>query len=172
MDVDEAEQRIKITYDDGVAELFAYPGFGDNAVQRVICNKLNVKMLEIILPGTGAVTELNFCPECRPLKQMHDNGNHCLRTERGGDINGVEEIAFDDFEGSDSLKALQGWKNALWERSETSAFSQFLGRYGEGVDAPYKEYKVPRDADKVTFELDFYEIDSWDGGSDVATYIR
>jgi hypothetical protein len=92
MDVDEAEQRIRITYDDGVSEVFAYPGFGDNAVQRVICNKLNVKILEIILPGTGAVSELNFCPECRPLESAHDND--CLKTERAGHINGIEEIAF------------------------------------------------------------------------------
>jgi hypothetical protein len=134
MDVDEAEQRIKITYDDGVAELFAHPGFGDNAVQRVICNKLNVKMLGIILPGTGAVTELNFCPQCRALKKMHDNDNHCLRTGRDGGINGVEEIAFDDFEGSNSRQALKGWRNALWEQSAKSAFSQFIGRYGENTE--------------------------------------
>lgn len=41
-------------------------------------------------------------------------------------------------------------------------FSQFLGRYGRGMASPYKVYKVPTVAEKVTFEIDFYEIDSWD----------
>jgi hypothetical protein len=161
MDVDEAEQRIRITYADGVSETFAYPGFGDNAVQRVICNKLNVKMLEVIFPGTGAVTELNFCPECRPLRRMDGADSDCLTTEKGGDISRVEEIAFDDFEGFVEKKAVKGWQNARWDRSETQVFTNFLGRYGDGMVYPYKEYKVPRDAKKATFEIDFYEIGSW-----------
>jgi hypothetical protein len=143
MDVDEEEQRIRITYDDGVSELFAYSGFGDNAVQRVICNKLNVKELEVIFPGTGAVTELNFCPECRPLTTTHGN---CLTTQRGGNINAWEEIAFDRFTGK-NREAITGWKSA---------------RQGNSRGKLYKEYKVPRDARHVTFELDLYAIDHGD----------
>jgi hypothetical protein len=81
----------------------------------------------------------------------------------------LRKSLFDDFEGSDAKKALKGWKNARWDRTEKTGFSQFLGRYGRGRLDPYKEYKVPRDADKVTFEIDFYEIDTWDGGSDDIT---
>jgi hypothetical protein len=158
MDVDEEEQRIRFTYADGFSELFAYNGFGDNAVQRVICNKLNVKELEVIFPGTGAVTELNFCPACGPLSTASQRSvSTCLSTERA-EIGRLDEIAFDDFEGTNENDAVDGWENAHWERTEQAGFSQFLGRYEYGMDWPYKVYTVPADAEKVTFEIDFYEI--------------
>lgn len=161
MDVDEKEQRIKITYDDGVSELFAYPGFGDNAVQRVICSKLNVKILEVFFPGTGAITEINFCPECRPLTRTHGGDSNCLTTENGEDMTGLEQIAFDDFEDVNKDVAVKGWHHAIWDTSNKPGFTQFLGTYKNAARSPYKEYKVPRDAQYVSFEIDLYEIDSW-----------
>lgn len=168
MDVDEAEQRIKITYDDGVTETFTYPGLDDNAVQRVICNKLNVKILEVIFPGTGAITGINFCPECRPLKKNNDHSSHCLTTEGGDAIEGIEEIAFDDFEDPDYKTAVHGWKHATVDKSETQGFTRFLGRYGKRMRSPYKTYRIPRDAELVTIDIDFYEIDKWENKKDYA----
>lgn len=66
MDADEDNQRIRIHYADGYFETFAYDGFGDNAVQRVVASKLNVVKLEVIFSGTGmwlAVAVLLCCCE-------------------------------------------------------------------------------------------------------------
>jgi len=64
MDIDETSQQLKFTYADGSTESYGYVGLGNNSVQRVICNKSNVVKMEIVLPGSGAVTELNFCQSC------------------------------------------------------------------------------------------------------------
>jgi hypothetical protein len=70
---------------------------------------LNIKSLEIIFPGTGAISKLNFCSVCCPLKRVvHGADSNCLRTESGGDMNGVEEIAFDNFESYNEQIAIKG----------------------------------------------------------------
>jgi len=64
MDIDETAQTIQFTFANGNTEKYTYQGFGDNAVQRVIANKSDVVKVEVFLPKSGAVTELNFCPVC------------------------------------------------------------------------------------------------------------
>lgn len=165
MDVDEAEQRINITFADGVSELFAYPAFGDNAVQRIIFGTLNVKTLEIIFPGTGAITEINFCPECIPtMADGIERQYTYLTTEGGSSIRQRKELAFDDFESVDSDEGLEGWTNAHKNQAEKTAYGQYLSGYENGTPSPYKEYKFSRNAYKVAFDLNFYEI--YSGGSD------
>ena len=56
--------RLNFTYFDGRVETFTYKGLGDNAVQRVIANKRNVRKVDVFVPYSGAVVELNFCPRC------------------------------------------------------------------------------------------------------------
>lgn len=64
MDIDEKDQGLIFTSSDGSRKLFTYKGFGDNGVQRVIANQYDVIKLEVVFPGSGAITEINFCPEC------------------------------------------------------------------------------------------------------------
>lgn len=64
MDIDAAYQRFTFYDHRGKASTFGYQGFGDNSVQRVVINKYNVKKMIIVLRGGGAVTEVNFCPNC------------------------------------------------------------------------------------------------------------
>jgi hypothetical protein len=76
------------------------------------------------------------------------------------------EVSFENFEGSD---ALTGWTNGNIEDGAQTAFSTFLGRYGLGSPNPSKTYSVNANADVVLVEIDFYEIDSWDGGTENAS---
>lgn len=64
MDIEETAQTLRFTYSDNRRKTFRYKGFGDNGVQRVIANQYDVKLVEVFLPGSGAITEINFCPEC------------------------------------------------------------------------------------------------------------
>ena len=59
-----------------------------------------------------------------------------------------------------SRNGFYGWQNG--RKDFSSAFGYFLGRYAKDDPFPYKEYTVPTDADHVKFQIDFYEIDSWD----------
>ena len=60
---------------------------------------------------------------------------------------------------------LLGWRNGRLESAPH--FTKFLGRYGRinsgpGKD-PFKTYEgIPRNAQSVVLEFNFYEIDSWD----------
>lgn len=56
--------RLNFTYQDGRVDTFTYKGLGDNAVQRVIANKRNVRKVDVFVPYSGAVVELHFCPNC------------------------------------------------------------------------------------------------------------
>mmetsp|Transcript_2004 Transcript_2004/g.3125 ORF Transcript_2004/g.3125 Transcript_2004/m.3125 type:complete len:777 (+) Transcript_2004:78-2408(+) len=165
MDVDEQAQRIRVVYADGVSELFAYPGSGDNSVQRIVINKINVKQVEVILSATGAVTGISFCPECKALRSTRSaTQSECYKAEDGMEIKGSKTIVSDDFEDHfDTSKPVRGgWRNAVVDTSDEKKFGKFLGRYGRDMPSPHKEYRVPRDVDRVTFSLDFYEIDLWD----------
>lgn len=64
MDIDEKDHRLIFTTSDGSKKLFTFKGFGDNGVQRVIANQYDVIKLEVVFPKSGAITEINFCPEC------------------------------------------------------------------------------------------------------------
>jgi hypothetical protein len=64
IDVDEGDQRLILTYENGSMEIFVYRGFGNNAVQRVIINKFFVKRMVVMLKGSAGVTVLNYCPIC------------------------------------------------------------------------------------------------------------
>lgn len=64
MDIDERNPTLRFTYSTGGQKTFTFSGYGNNSVQRVVCNQYNVVLLEVILPGTGGITEINFCPEC------------------------------------------------------------------------------------------------------------
>ena len=161
MDVDESDQRMIVTYADGVAETFTYSSFGDNSVQRVLASKLNVKKVEVIFPGSGAITEINFCPECSP-QTSHDEEHHCLVAGQQI-LKAEEQIAFDDFENPDEKLALQGWKKGRVDNTEIHHYTTFLGRYGaSGMKSPYKTFSVPWKAEAIVFELDFYPLSSWD----------
>lgn len=69
-------------------------------------------------------------------------------------------ISDEDFEGPD---ALNGWTDGILETSNQANFTKFLGRYSVNTTAPYKTYNVPVISDATIVELDFYELDSWDG---------
>lgn len=58
-------QRIVFTYEGGGVEHFTFkPVGGNNAVQRVIANKANVRQVDVFASSSLAVVELNFCPPC------------------------------------------------------------------------------------------------------------
>jgi len=167
MDIDEENQRLKITYADGYQESFTYPGYGDNAVQRILINKLQVVELEVIFTGTGAVTEINFCPQCVVPESAHDVDHQCLFDNDMTLIPAQTIIAFENFE---SVEPLSKWTNGILETGEQAAFSTFLGRYGKGTDIPSRTFMVPPPSEAIGIHitLDFYEIDSWDGKRDRA----
>jgi hypothetical protein len=164
MDVDEADQRMIVTYADGYSETFTYAGFGDNAAQRVLCSKLNVKKVEVIFPGSAAITEINFCPECIPQMQ-HDDDHHCLVAGEKI-IKSTVQIAFDDFENPNEDLALKAWEKGRVDATGIGNHTKFLGRYVFDVESPYKTFSVPWRAETIIFDLDFYELENWDLGLD------
>jgi hypothetical protein len=64
LDIDETNQKLIFEYQKKNVEIFTFRGLGDNSVQRVIVNKFRVTKLIVVLTGTAAVTELNYCPVC------------------------------------------------------------------------------------------------------------
>lgn len=64
MDIDETTHSFTFTYAEGAKKTYSYVGYGDNAVQRVITNQYDVTRLEVFFPKSGAITEINFCPQC------------------------------------------------------------------------------------------------------------
>ena len=68
-------------------------------------------------------------------------------------------VADEDFEDG----SLAGWTNGKIDSDD--GFSKFLGRFVKGNPDPFKTYKIPRDAESVVLEFDFYEIDSWNSDS-------
>jgi hypothetical protein len=157
MDVDEENQRLKVTFADGVSETFTFSGFGDNAVQRVQMNKQNVIKVEVMFPGSGAITEINFCPECAPQIE-HDWRHHCIVAGEE-ELKAVVEYEVDDFEDADSHTVVEEWTNGRADATETGSFTAFLGRYAHGMEAPYKTFWVDKTAETVIIDLDFYKLD-------------
>ena len=64
MDIDEVDQRIRFFFSNGSKKTYTYRGLGSNSVQRVIANQYDVVRVDVIFPSSGAITEINFCPEC------------------------------------------------------------------------------------------------------------
>jgi hypothetical protein len=64
IDIDQTDQKLVFTYENGRSETFTFLGLGDNAVQRVVANQFRVKQIVVILTGKAAVTVLNYCPTC------------------------------------------------------------------------------------------------------------
>jgi hypothetical protein len=163
-DIDELDSRLEITYSDDVVEFFDFVRFGDNAVQRVIIGKPNVKKLVLAFQwATTAITELSYCRVCEAT-EGHDESHSCIVA--GNVVNKVSEvIELNDFEQPNILDALKGWEHGrIHEGSENEIFTKFLGVYKASdmvVSAPYKVFKVPMDAETIILELDFYEIDDW-----------
>ena len=147
MDVDEDNQRIRIHYADGFFETFTYAGFGDNAVQRLIASKINVVKVELSFPGTAGISEISFCPECRPLKE-HDTDHHCLYTEDETLIKAKEVTYFENFENSNAYKL---WENG--KLAKDAFFTSMLGKYEQKSPSPYRTFYVDRKADGIIFEI-------------------
>ena len=167
INMDEAQQYIKFYYADDKAEAFVYKGLGNNSVQRVIVNRRHIVRVEVFFTKSGgAITEINYCPECDFV--CEDS----------------QVLSQEDFDGDG---ALNGWNAGLLATGETWAFSKFLGPYcrsnvgllmrgedskksgssnsekaGSDPKRPYKTYNVPKTANKILIQIDFYEIDSWD----------
>mmetsp|Transcript_16734 Transcript_16734/g.27765 ORF Transcript_16734/g.27765 Transcript_16734/m.27765 type:complete len:567 (+) Transcript_16734:52-1752(+) len=75
-------------------------------------------------------------------------------------------VSFENFEGPDWY---MGWDYPTLETGNQANFTKFLGRYGKGTQMPSKTYAIGPDADVVIIELDFYEVDSWDGNGESAS---
>jgi len=90
------------------------------------------------------------------------------------DVVVVVEEDFEDYT-SDADVVNSGWINGKLEDANTP-FTNFLGRYDQNSDTaaddPYKSYDVPPGADYLMVELDFYEIDSWDGEDCIYVYLN
>ena len=70
-------------------------------------------------------------------------------------------IAHETYE--DGEKDLAGWKNGRMESG--GHLTTFLGRFGSDLPVPEKTYALATNTESVDIEFDFYQIDSWDGGS-------
>jgi hypothetical protein len=168
LDMDEPDSRLEIAYSDDVVEYFNFIRFGDNAVQRVIVSKPNVKKMELVFQvGTSAVTEISYCRVCE-AKEGHDESHSCIIA--GNIVNKISEvIEINNFEEPNILQALKGWENGrIHNGLENVAFTKFLGSFTASdmtVAAPYKVFSVPNDAETIVVELDFYEIDQWNQDS-------
>jgi len=55
--------------------------------------------------------------------------------------------------------------------TEITRYTKFIGSNASGMDAPYKTFSVPREAETIIFDLDFYELESWDLGLDSRIFI-
>jgi hypothetical protein len=70
----------------------------------------------------------------------------------------AKQVTLEDFEDDN---AGDGWSEFELEDSGIEYFTKFLGRYGEGDNSPKKEFIVPKIAQIVFLEVDFYEIGDW-----------
>jgi len=76
------------------------------------------------------------------------------------------DVTIDQFNYA-SVTALSsaGWFNGNLN-ADCPALTQFLGRFDSASPFPYKTYTIPPATTQVKVEFDFYQIDSWDGGTD------
>jgi hypothetical protein len=56
-----------------------------------------------------------------------------------------------------------GWTNGRSEQSERDTYGLFLGRYERGDSFPHRDFVLPASSQRMFFQYDFLEIDSWDG---------
>ena len=139
IDADSAEHRIIFGYSDGSSSTFTYRGFGNNSLQRVLCNQDHVIQVDVIFRETGGITEINFCERCTTLDTVLGRRSTL--------------IALEDFEDASPLR---NWYDG---RVETDpGLTTFLGRYARDHKPPYKTYIVPADATSITISLDLYQI--------------
>ena len=162
------------------------PALGDNSAQEVGIFQEEVLRIDVHFAKHGAISKLSFCPPDRP-DTPRPTPNPVARptprptrnpvprptrnpvprptrnpTARPTSCNPSRTIISENFENG----SLAGWTNG--HLAQSPGFSKFLGRYGmdnsgPGKD-PFKVYRnIPRDADHVVLEVDFYEIDSWNG---------
>ena len=68
----------------------------------------------------------------------------------------LSTVSFEDFEDG----TIAGWTNG--RTTKEGAFTEFLGRFGNGKPNPRKSHTVPRKADAIELKFNFYKIDSWD----------
>jgi hypothetical protein len=78
------------------------------------------------------------------------------------------EISFDDFEENDG-SWLNGNVSSLGSDNDVNSF---LGRYGRGTGSPSKTFTVPTDADYITIDFFFLEIDDWEDSDNVKVVVN
>jgi hypothetical protein len=170
IDSDESSNRLEITYSDGITEFFYFDSFGDNAVQRVIVKEFNVIKVEMIFqPKSGAVAEINFCRVCTE-KTGHIDSLLC-QVAGNFTINALQRIERIDFENLNEEEALWGWTGGSINHDEQASFSKFLGVYAQNLEAPFKTFTVPMDAETIFIELDFYKIDNWASDDTMSIFV-
>jgi hypothetical protein len=89
-DIDVQPREIEVHMMDGSVLTVTYDGYGNNAVQTILIGAKNVVKVVVIMPGSGAVTFLDFCLSlCAPIVEprivppqfdcdYHDNSQQCL----------------------------------------------------------------------------------------------
>ena len=89
-------------------------------------------------------------------------GNDTLFGEAGDGSADPTVVAVEDFEGGAT-----GWTDNTTTDGGAN-FTEFLGRFGDsnGAEAVSKTFTTDPTAEVATFQFDFYELDSWDGGGD------
>ena len=110
-----------------LSKSFNFDRYEDNAVQRVIVSKPNVKILELAFQwNSSAVTEITYCRVCE-AKEGHDESHSCVVA--GNVVNKVsEEIERNNFEELNIVDALNGWENGIIQNGNGSVvFTKFLG---------------------------------------------
>jgi hypothetical protein len=70
----------------------------------------------------------------------------------------AKQVSFENFEDDNGGN---GWSEFELEDGEMDHFTKFLGRYGEGDKSPKKNFIVPKIAQAIILEVDFYEIGNW-----------
>ena len=87
----------------------------------------------------------------------------------------VAEDTFESYSSTEEVVAA-GWVNGELETGDTAAFTQFLGRYDNEDSTydkdPFKVFHVPAAAEYVMVEVDFYEIDDWDGSDCLYVFLN
>ncbi|MEO0750467.1 MAG: Hint domain-containing protein [Pseudomonadota bacterium] len=89
-------------------------------------------------------------------------GNDTIFGEAGDGSATPTLVASEDFEGGAT-----GWTDTTTTDGGAN-FTEFLGRFGDsnGTEAVSKTFTTDPTAEVATFQFDFYELDSWDGGGD------
>ena len=138
VDADGDEHRLQFHFADGTSKTLTYRGFGNNSVQRVICNQHNVVQLDVQFREVAGVAELSFCAHCTSVDSSSRS----------------KLIVMEDFEGDHPLS---NWYNGKIDDGGTH-FTHFLGRFAIKDADAYKTYIVPVEATSLTITMDMYQI--------------